>query len=141
MQEALRKLHKPRNSAKLGVTNMNAPVQTPLFVKAPGICAQLHALWTAKAAEQGVAILPRKDAVALGESLGFVSATCRTQFQVMFKKMKAASTVETPAPVETPTDAPAAEVNTDEQPAAEVEAPKLTKKQRAALKHATPAAV
>lgn len=59
--------------------------------KKPGKCAQLHALW----AEAGDGeLLPRAFAIEMGVAAGFNPATCRTQYQVMFKQ---AQPVEAPA--------------------------------------------
>lgn len=133
-------------SASNNTTPVAAAVQ--MFVPTPGKCAQLHSLWQSAAAELGVSILPRKDAVKLGEDRGFNPATARTQFQVWFKRHSAAAaqvskippagTEEFAAPLagsqalasEAP--APAAE------PAAE---PQLSKAQRKALAKAAAAAV
>jgi len=122
-------------------TPVAAAVQ--MFVPTPGKCAQLHSLWQSTAAELGVSILARKDAVALGESRGFNPATARTQFQVWFKRHQAAAaqvaatppagTEEFAAPL-AGSQAPAAA-----EPAAAAE-PQLTAKQRKALAKAQAAA-
>lgn len=127
--------------------------QVEMFVAAPGKCAQLHSLWQHTAAAQGVAILARKDAVALGEARGFNPATARTQFQVWFKRHTATLAApvapvraEPPAGTEefaahipqSQQDSPVA--NVDEAPADEPAAPvadepvvELTKAQKKAL--------
>ena len=89
-------------------------VTTPVVTL--GKCKRLHALWAAAAARANIAILPRKDAIKLGEASGFNPATCRTQFQVIYKAMKSAPA--NVAPVETPVEQPA---------------PKLTKAEKRAL--------
>ena len=51
--------------------------------KAPGKVAQLHALWLEVGEGE---LLPRTFAVDLGVAHGFNPATCRTQYQVMFRR-------------------------------------------------------
>jgi hypothetical protein len=104
-----------------------------------GKCKQLHALWASVAAERSLAILPRKEAIELGEDKGYNPATCRTQFQVVYKRWQSAPV---PAPTALPeVDAtPGDQVGTDsvldaavipvENPLPE---PKLTKAQKRAL--------
>jgi hypothetical protein len=142
----------------MSASNNTLPVAAAvqMFVPTPGKCAQLHSLWQATAAQLGVSILARKDAVALGESRGFNPATARTQFQVWFKRHSAAASAASTTPpagteeyaaplVQSPSDAPVAPAPS-ESPAdpAVADEPKLTRAQRKALaaaKHAEPATV
>lgn len=102
----------------------------PAPVAREGKCAALHAMWIKASAEAGVALIARKDAVAMGENAGFNPATARTQFQVLFRRIQANVVPAAPAadPVETPSD---------ETPAAETPeleaAPVLTRAQKRAL--------
>ena len=94
---------------------MSATTNMPVFVKAPGVCAQVHALWKEAGAGE---LLPRNFAVQLAMEAGFNPATARTQYQVWFKRVTAqlkqeAGVQDAPvsadeqAPAEVPADEPA----------------------------------